>query len=85
MGENLDLPEPTTLEKLTCNFEFSGGVWTLIKIDMTKLDTRANQRPVHLKVSILTGLRHEIDTAARAQRATGSGFLGKAARSATLA
>jgi predicted RNase H-like HicB family nuclease len=82
MGEDLDLPEPTALEKLTSNVEFSGGVWMLIDIDVTKLDTRANQRPVRINVSIPAGLLQEIDNAARAQGATRSGFLAKAARSA---
>ena len=85
MGENLDLPEPTALEKLARNGKFSGGVWMLIEIDVTKLDTRANQRPVRINVSIPAGLLHEIDNAARAQGATRSGFLAEAARSAMQA
>jgi len=52
MGEDLDLPEPTTLEKLTSNVEFSGGVWMLLEIDVTKLDTRSNKRLASINVSI---------------------------------
>ena len=53
MGEDLDLPEPTALEKLVSNVEFTGGVWMLIDIDVTRLDTRVNLRSVSVIVSIL--------------------------------
>ena len=82
MGEDVDLPAPTALEKLTGHAEFSGGVWMLIDINVSKLDTRASQRPVRINVSMPAGLLHEIDNAARAQGATRSGFLAKAARNA---
>jgi predicted RNase H-like HicB family nuclease len=74
VGEDLELPDPTALEKLASNGEFSGGVWMLIEIDVTKLDTRANQRPVRINVSMPVALLYEIDNAARSQGATRSGM-----------
>jgi hypothetical protein len=81
-GENLDLPEPTSLEKLTANPDFSGGAWMLIDVDVSRLDVRNNQKPMRINISIPAGLVHDIDNYARAHGATRSGFLAKAARQA---
>ena len=81
-GEDMDLPEPTALNELTSNSGFTGGVWMLIDIDVSKLEVRSNQKPMRINISIPAGLVHDIDNYARAHGATRSGFLAKAARDA---
>jgi len=39
-GENMDLPEPTPLEKLANDPDYVGGVWMVIDVDVTKLEIR---------------------------------------------
>lgn len=84
-GEDMDLPEPTALEELAANTDFSGGVWMLIDVDVSSLEVRSNQKPVRINISMPAGLVHDIDKAARASGATRSGFLAKAARQAMAA
>jgi len=84
-GEDMDLPEPTALEELAANTDFSGGVWMLIDVDVSRLEVRSNQKPVRINISMPAGLVHDIDKAARASGATRSGFLAKAARQAMAA
>ena len=82
MGEDMDLPEPTPLEKVLADGNFEGGVWMLMDIDVSRLEIRSSQKPVRINISIPAGLVHDIDKAARASGATRSGFLAKAARQA---
>jgi len=82
MGEDVDLPTPTALETLAARPEFSGGVWMLIDVDVTRLDVRANKKPMRINISIPAALVHDIDAFARANGATRSGFLAQAARTA---
>lgn len=84
-GEDMDLPEPTALEELATNSDFTGGMWMLIDIDVSRLEVRSSQKPMRLNVSLPEGLVHQIDAAARASGATRSGFLAKAARQAMSA
>jgi predicted RNase H-like HicB family nuclease len=78
-GESMKLPAPTPLETLARLPEFQdGGVWLLVEVDTTRLDTR----PVRLNISLPAGLAREIDDYARAHGATRSGFLAEAARNA---
>lgn len=82
MGEDMDLPAPTALNELAANTGFSGGVWMLLDIDVSRLDVRSNQKPVRINISIPAGLVHDIDAYASAHGATRSGFLAQAARQA---
>ena len=84
-GEDMDLPEPTALEELATNTDFTGGFWMAVDVDVSRLDMRSNQKPMRINVSLPEGLVHEIDKAARAVGATRSGFLAKAARQAITA
>jgi predicted RNase H-like HicB family nuclease len=77
-GEEVDLPEPTPLEKLVNNPDYSGGVWLLIDVDTSKLETKA----VRLNISLPQGLVKEIDAYVRSHGASRSGFLAQAARQA---
>lgn len=78
-GENLALPAPTPLEKLAVlpNFQ-DGGVWLLIDVDTTRLDTK----PIDLTISLPSGLTQEIDNYVQAHGSTRSSFLIEAARQA---
>jgi hypothetical protein len=39
-GDDLELPEPTPLEKLARDPKYVGGVWMVIDVDITKLEIR---------------------------------------------
>jgi len=77
-GQDLELPNPTSLEKLANDPEYSGGIWLLIDIDASKLETKS----VRLNISLPQSLVNEIDNYAKTHGATRSGFLAKAARQA---
>ncbi len=85
MGEDMDLPAPTALEVLAARAEFTGGVWMLIDVDVSRLEVRSNQKPMRINISIPANLVHDIDNYARAHGATRSGFLAQAARAAMSA
>lgn len=77
-GQELALPKPTSLENLATNSEYNGGIWLLIDIDASKLETKS----VRLNISLPQGLVSEIDSYAKTHGATRSGFLAQAARQA---
>ena len=77
-GQNLELPKPSSLDKLVTDADYVDGVWLLIDVDVTKLDTK----PVRLNISMPQSLVSEIDSYAKAHGATRSGFLAQAAREA---
>lgn len=79
-GEDVTLPAPTQLDQLLHHPDYEGGVWLLIDIDVTRLETK----PVRLNISLPAGLVKEIDRYAAAHHLTRSGFLAGAARSAML-
>ena len=84
-GEDLELPEPTALEELVTNSDFTGGLWMLIDVDVNRLAVRSGQKPMRINISLPERLVHQIDEAARASGATRSGFLARAARQAMTA
>ena len=75
-GQNLELPKPSDLDTLVINTDYVDGVWLLIDVDISKLDTK----PVRLNISMPQSLVSEIDAYAKAHGATRSGFLAQAAR-----
>jgi predicted RNase H-like HicB family nuclease len=77
-GQELELPKPSGLETLAKNSEYDGGIWMLIDIDTSKLETKS----VRLNISLPQGLVTEIDSYAKSHGATRSGFLAQAARQA---
>ncbi len=80
-GQYLTLPKPSELEDLVNNTEYTEGVWLLIDVDISKLDTK----PIRLNISLPQSLVSEIDNYAKAHGATRSGFLAQAARQAMRA
>ena len=77
-GQDLNLPQPSELEALATNPDYTGGVWLLIDIDTARLETKS----VRLNISLPQGLLNEIDRYTKTQGATRSGFLANAARQA---
>jgi uncharacterized protein (DUF1778 family) len=63
------------MEKLVKNPEYLGGVWMLVNIDLSKVNTKS----IRLNVSLPENLVHKIDEAATAKHMTISGFLASAA------
>lgn len=77
-GEPEAVPPPTALEVLASDPQYSGGVWLLADVDLTRIDTK----PVRLNVSLPSNLVQQIDTWASSHHMTRSGFLAKAAQEA---
>jgi predicted RNase H-like HicB family nuclease len=77
-GQDIELPQPTPLEQLMRDPEYEDGVWMLVDVDTTRLETKA----VRLNISLPQSLVREIDDYAKAHGATRSGFLAEAARRA---
>ena len=77
-GEPDAVPPPTALEDLAADAQYSGGVWLLADVDLTRIDTK----PVRLNVSLPSNLVQQIDTWASTHHMTRSGFLAKAAQEA---
>jgi len=72
------VPEPTPLEVLTRDPQYTEGVWMLAEVDLSQIDTS----PVRLNISLPANLVEQIDAYARSHGATRSGFLAQAARRA---
>lgn len=77
-GEPDAVPQPTALEQLAADAHYSGGVWLLADIDLSRIDTS----PVRLNISLPSNLVQQIDAWASEKGMTRSGFLAQAARSA---
>ena len=77
-GEPDAVPPPTALEKLVGNPAYEGGVWMLVDLDLSRIDTR----PVRLNVSLPANLVSQIDAWAQAHHMSRSGFLASAAAQA---
>ena len=58
--------------------DYTGGVWLLVTIDATTLETK----PVRLNISLPQGLVSKIDGYVKAHGTTRFGFLAQAARKA---
>jgi predicted RNase H-like HicB family nuclease len=77
-GEPEAVPLPTPLEDLAARPEYQGGVWMLVDIDLSRIETK----PVRLNISLPANLVQQIDAYASANHLTRSGFLAKAAQQA---
>ncbi len=74
-GEPESIPKLTPMEKLVKSPDYVGGVWMLVNIDLSKVNTKS----IRLNVSLPENLVHKIDEAATAKHMTISGFLASAA------
>lgn len=77
-GERAPLPEPTALEKLARDPKYKGGVWMLVDLDTTRLDSA----PKRVNISLPGQLLSRIDEYAEERHLSRSGFLAKAAEEA---
>ena len=77
-GEPEVVPVPTPLEVLAADNRFTGGLWLLAEVDLSRIDTR----PVRLNVSLPANLVQRIDAWATEHHMTRSGFLAQAAQAA---
>ncbi len=80
-GEPEAVPAPTPLEELVRRPDYQGGVWMLVDIDLSRIETK----PVRLNISLPSNLVQQIDAYASANHLTRSGFLAKAAQQAMQA
>ena len=77
-GEPNAVPRPTPLELLVGQADYAGGVWMLVDLDLSRIDSQ----PVRLNVSLPSNLVQQIDAWAKAHHMTRSGFLASAATQA---
>ena len=75
-GEDLELPKPSSLEKLINNKEYQGGVWIMLDINVSRL----NLKSVPFNTSLPAKLISRIDTYVTRHQMTRSAFLTLAAR-----
>ncbi|MCV6626118.1 MAG: type II toxin-antitoxin system HicB family antitoxin [Cellvibrionaceae bacterium] len=74
-GEHFELPQPSSIETLEHSGEYTGGIWMLIDIDTSKLDTR----PMRLNVSLPTYIVKQMDDYAAQNHLSRSALIVKAA------
>jgi hypothetical protein len=78
LGDEDAVKAPTPLEALAKSTEYQDGVWMLVDIDLSKIDSR----PVRLNISLPSNLVQEIDAWTKEHRMTRSGFIAQAAERA---
>jgi predicted RNase H-like HicB family nuclease len=74
-GAEEQIPEPTPLEKLAKDPDYSGGAWMLFDIDLSRINARA----VRLNISLPERLLLRIDAEAQRRKLSRSAFLALAA------
>lgn len=74
-GESLSIPPATPLEELVEDPAYSGGIWMLVDIDLSRL----RPKTIRVNVSLPETLVSRIDEYASARHMTRSGFLAMAA------
>ena len=70
----LELPEPSDISALESTNEYTGGIWMLIDIDVSKLDNK----PMRLNVSLPSYIVKKMDAYASENRLTRSALIVKA-------
>ncbi|MCK5523065.1 MAG: type II toxin-antitoxin system HicB family antitoxin [Thiomargarita sp.] len=75
-GEELELPKPSSLDKLTKDNKYQGGVWIMLDINIFKL----NLKPVPINISLPSQLISHIDTYTHHHQMTRNDFLTRAAQ-----
>lgn len=66
---------PSAIETLATHEEFSGAIWALVEIDISRLDAR----PTRINISVPRFVLKKIDSYADARHETRSGFIARAA------
>lgn len=73
-GENFELPKPSDITELKHDPRFTNGIWMLIDIDISKLDSK----PMRLNVSLPSHVVKKMDSYAKQNHLTRSGLIVKA-------
>lgn len=74
-GDSSSIPAPTTPESWSWHDDYKDGFWTMVDIDLSKVNNKA----IRLNISLPESLVHRIDAVAKAQHLSRSAFLAKAA------
>lgn len=73
-GEDV-VVNPSKIEDLLADPDYSGATWAFVEIDMSKLDTK----PERVNISLPHYVLEKIDAHAKANHETRSGFIARAA------
>ena len=73
-GERFDIPAPSDINELEKKHEYEDGVWMLIDIDISKLESK----PVRLNVSLPSYIVKKMDDFASTNHLTRSALIVKA-------
>lgn len=76
--EDMEIPQPTPLEKLAQKPDYMDGVWMMVDLDFTRIRLKA----MRINISLPKPLVRRIDEYARHHHLSRSGFLAKAAEEA---
>jgi len=75
--EDMTIPEPSLLDNLMDNEDYQDGIWVMLDIDISKLNTRA----VRLNISLPANIVSKMDAYAVKHHMTRSALIAKAATS----
>lgn len=73
-GEDFELPAPSDIKDLEATGNYKGGVWMLIDVDISKLESR----PMRLNVSLPSYIVKKMDSFASEHHLTRSALIVKA-------
>lgn len=73
-GENLEIPTPSNIDRLEASGEYTGGVWMLVDVDVSRLSSK----PQRLNVSLPSHVVKRMDEYAAKHHMTRSALIVKA-------
>ena len=73
-GEDFDVPQPSDINELESSGQYTGGMWMLVDIDLSKLESK----PVRLNVSLPISIVKRMDDFASQHHLTRSALIVKA-------
>jgi len=74
LGENIEI-KSSSIEQLSKAPEYNRGIWALVDVDLSKLDTK----PERINISLPSFILKKIDNYVSERHETRSGFLARAA------
>lgn len=74
LGEDVVIKN-SSVEELSKNPDYAGGLWALVDIDLTKID----KKPERINISMPSFILNKIDSYVATRHETRSGFLARAA------
>lgn len=76
-GEDILIPSPSSLDDLVKSSDFKDGIWIMLDINLSKLNTKA----VRLNISLPANVVTRMDNYARSHHMTRSALIAKATTS----